>query len=129
MSKKLKIGVMGVNRGNFMLKAAAVLSDEMEIAAICETNDETIESVKELLSELIGLPRFLRYPIKYTPFLPLCQARRRNLRRIVKVQIGCLAGGAEVSWRGRRQGFALHPQGNPFLKGSLDLPKIFILWV
>ena len=51
MCKKLKIGVMGVNRGNFMLKAAAVLSDEMQIAAICETNDDTIESVKELLSE------------------------------------------------------------------------------
>ena len=51
MCKKLKIGVMGVDRGNFMLKAAAVLSDEMEIAAICEKNDKTIESVKELLSE------------------------------------------------------------------------------
>ena len=51
MSKKIKIGVMGVNRGNFMLKAAAVLSDEMEISAICETDDKTIDSVKELLSE------------------------------------------------------------------------------
>lgn len=51
MSKKLRIGVMGVDRGNFMLRAAAVLSDEMELTAICETNDATIEKVKELLSD------------------------------------------------------------------------------
>ena len=51
MIKKMKIGVMGVDRGNFMLKAANLLSDEMEISAICETNEKTIENVKELLSE------------------------------------------------------------------------------
>ena len=51
MSEKLKIGVMGVDRGNFMLKAAAVLSDEMELVAICETNDKTIDRVRDLISE------------------------------------------------------------------------------
>lgn len=50
MSKKLRIGVMGVNRGNFMLKAAEVFKDEMVISAICETDDKTIDGVRDLLS-------------------------------------------------------------------------------
>ena len=37
--------------------------------------------------------------------------------------------GVEVSWRGRRQGSALHPPKDPFLKGPLDSPKIFIAGV
>jgi len=51
MSKKLRIGVMGVDRGNFMLRASAVLSDEMELTAICEINDKTVERVRDLIPE------------------------------------------------------------------------------
>ena len=49
MNGKLRIGIMGVSRGNFMLKAASVLYDEMELTAICETDDRVVESVKGLL--------------------------------------------------------------------------------
>ena len=37
--------------------------------------------------------------------------------------------GVEVSWRERRQGSALHPPKDPFLKGPLDSPKIFMAGV
>ena len=37
--------------------------------------------------------------------------------------------GVEVSWRERRQGSALHPPKDPFLKGPLDSPKIFVAGV
>ncbi len=51
MIKKLKLGVMGVDRGNFILKAAQVLSDEMVISAVCEINDKNVERVREYFTE------------------------------------------------------------------------------
>ena len=43
MAEKLRIGVMGLVRGAFMLRAAKLLTDDMVISAVCELNDETIE--------------------------------------------------------------------------------------
>lgn len=45
MAKKMKIGVVDLIRGEFVLKCAKYLPDRMEIAAVCEINEETIEKV------------------------------------------------------------------------------------
>ena len=57
-NKKMKIGVVGLVRGEFVLKCAKYLPDRMEIAAVCEINEKTIEKVKEkgLIPE--GVPVF-----------------------------------------------------------------------
>lgn len=49
MEHKLRIGIMGIDRGNFFLKAAPVFADEMVITAVCETNEKVIERAKEYL--------------------------------------------------------------------------------
>ncbi len=51
MDKKIKVGVMGVTRGIFALMAGEVLSDEMVITAVCETNEKVIENAKKHFAE------------------------------------------------------------------------------
>ena len=59
--KKLKIGVVGLIRGEFVLKCAKYLSDRMEIAAVCEINDGTIQKAKDNGSLQEGVPIFKDY--------------------------------------------------------------------
>ncbi len=50
MDRKVKIGVVGLDRGVFVLNAAKVLDDKMVISAVCEINDKKIEEVKHLFA-------------------------------------------------------------------------------
>ena len=50
MSERLKIGVMGLVRGNFVLTSALGLEDQMVVSAVCETNDELIESQRKFFA-------------------------------------------------------------------------------
>ncbi len=51
MDTRLKIGVMGIERGVFILRASQFLKDEMVISAVCEINDATIEKQRKYFSE------------------------------------------------------------------------------
>jgi predicted dehydrogenase len=44
--EKLKIGVMGLKRGNFVMKCGKALSDEMIVSAVCETDRRPIEDLR-----------------------------------------------------------------------------------
>lgn len=50
MAERLKIGVMGLDRGVFVLKSALGLAEEMVVTAVCETNEELIEQRRELFA-------------------------------------------------------------------------------
>lgn len=51
MAERLRIGVMGLERGSFVLRASQGLKDEMVVSAVCEMNDATIEKQREWFSE------------------------------------------------------------------------------
>lgn len=59
--KKLRIGVVGLIRGEFVLKCAKYLFDRMEIAAVCEINEETIQKAKDNGSLKEGVPVYHDY--------------------------------------------------------------------
>ena len=48
MNKKLRIGVMGLIRGEFVLRVARLMPDDVIMAAVCETNEAQIERVRPL---------------------------------------------------------------------------------
>ncbi len=47
MTKKLKIGIMGGERGRYVLGVEKKLFDFMEVTALCEINPKVIENLKE----------------------------------------------------------------------------------
>ena len=51
MAERLKIGVMGIERGGFILRASQFLKDEMVVSAVCEINDATIEKQRKFFSD------------------------------------------------------------------------------
>jgi predicted dehydrogenase len=44
---RLKFGVMGLKRGGYVMKCGKVLSDDMVVTAICETDQRPIEDMKD----------------------------------------------------------------------------------
>ncbi len=50
MNKKIRLGVMGLIRGEFALKAAQLMTDDVVLSAVCETSEKQIENVKHLFA-------------------------------------------------------------------------------
>ncbi len=46
-NKVLKIGIMGVDRGRYAIMCEEFLSDQMEVVAVCEINDELLATLRE----------------------------------------------------------------------------------
>lgn len=46
MSKKIKVGILGLRRGRIFLAAEQILHDEMEVIAVCESEEEVIKSAQ-----------------------------------------------------------------------------------
>ena len=51
MKKKIRIGVMGLIRGEFVLRVARLMPDDVIMAAVCETNEAQIEKVRPLFGQ------------------------------------------------------------------------------
>ena len=50
MAERLKIGVMGLVRGDFALKGCLAFSEYAVCTAVCEKNEKQVEAVKHLFS-------------------------------------------------------------------------------
>lgn len=50
MDKKIRLGVMGLIRGEFALRAAKLMTDDVVLSAVCETSEKQIENVKHLFA-------------------------------------------------------------------------------
>lgn len=47
MEKRIKIGVLGLERGSFILKNAKLLSEHIVVTGVCESNSNKLEKMKE----------------------------------------------------------------------------------
>ena len=50
MDKRLKIGVMGLVRGDFALKGCLAFSDRAVVTAVCEKNEKQVEATRHLFA-------------------------------------------------------------------------------
>lgn len=46
MKKRIKMGILGLTRGRYILDAQRILCDEMEVIAVCEENPDIIKELK-----------------------------------------------------------------------------------